>query len=232
MKKNISTLVITLVCITLTSVVVIGLLIKNNIISKDNILFNFFQEEHKSNTNNNSAHMQESFKYPVLKVFLEEGAKYAIQYSEANHKKEKYSDILIKFNKLTITKEKGEFVCPDNYMEIKDEKGYIINNYSYIVANISLTNKGIRDYEVSLNSIYLFLDDDSTTRCELRSINTNKSYKQKDFFFVNLVANKEYNFNLVFIEEDSMIQGKMKNALLLSDFTGIRTNEKIPIIKK
>lgn len=235
MNKKTLTIVISIICFLLFATVVVANLIKNGIISTENFY-------HSVDSNNNDTHYEKeqnnenkgiNGKYPIFKVRLSEGVEFPVQYADGTHKKNEYSDIVVKYNSVYISKEKGDFDICGDFKEIKDENGNIINEYSYVTVNASIINKGKNVFSSSLNNIYLSL---GLHLLELRSYNSEKTSHSKDYYIIGFEPNVEYNYNLVFIVEDSLIE-EYRNELYLyvsfynnSDRLGEGNN--IPLVKK
>ena len=65
------------------------------------------------------------------------------------------TSIYVKLNDISISKNKAElpeFDTFEDWDEIKDSQGNITNEYSYVVLNITMMNKGNENVEVSLNT--------------------------------------------------------------------------------
>lgn len=234
-RKNL-TIVISIICFLLFAAVVVANLIKNGVISVENLHYSvgsntsYTDDEKKQNNENKGI----NGKYPIFKVRLSEGAEFPVQYADETHKKNEYSDIVVKYNSVYISKEKGDFDICGDFKEIKDENGNIINEYSYVIVNASIVNKGKNVFSSSLNSIYLAVGPEC--KAELRSYNSEKSSCGKDYYIIDFESNVEYNYNLAFIVEDSLIE-EYRNELYLyvsfynnSDRLGERDN--IPLVKK
>ena len=237
MNKQATTIIITAVCFLSVAVLTVFYLSKQGIINTDNIFTNNAAGNHQNasdSSNNVSENSENDLGYPMPVVFLREGAEYNIQYSDENYiiDIDEYSDLYIKFNSMEFTKQRGDF---DNYEDIetiKDESGYITNNFSYAVCNVTVTNKGERDFFSTVNNLQLTLPD-SPYLCVLHAYNSGGQIPgSKGYGVVNFEPGREYNFNLAYVINDSEIQQFKDNAILYCGFFSIPDMSKAPIIEK
>lgn len=225
MNKKVITISISIVCVVALSVVVIATLFKNGVIEKDNI----FSSNNDAATNNTQDEAkQNSADYPTFEILLKKGASFALQYQTEKSKPKEYEDINITFNNLTITKSLGDFDKCDDWYEKKDSDGNITSNHSYIIADVTLENRGKSTLETTVNNVSLLLGDDNMY--ELRTYNSGKSTRGKDYFLEYFEPNKEYRFNLVFIAEDELINQYSDSTYLYASFFGMWTGIKPKII--
>ena len=237
MNKKTSTIIITIVCFVAIAAVTVGFLLKEGIINAGNI-FSTNQNNEKNMSKNsfddtngttNAEKNHDNLGYPIFLVLLREGAEYNLQYADEKHKTNEYSDIYIKFNSMNISKEKGDFDLCEDWDEKKDEAGNIINNYSYVVCKVTIINKGERSFLTTINNLFLSLGKDYGY--ELRSYNSNNRPFLKDYYTIDFAPNKEYDFNLVYIADDSLIQEFKDDMLLYSGFVDTDLIN-IPVIEK
>ena len=240
MNKRIFTIIISTVCLISVSVVSIGVLVKNGTISADNLFTGLAKQNDgggnsaKGNTSASTAsasrQSSSSFKYPIFEAMFLEGAQYTLQYSDAKYKPGEYGDMLFKFDKMEITKKRGDFDCCENWHEQKDASGNLINAYSYVVASIEIINQGKRPHEIGLGNIRLILGKQEMA--ELRTYNSHKSNTlTKDYFILTLQPNQKYQFNLAYIIEDDIVQQYKNEIYLDAGFTSSKGRE-IPVIGK
>ncbi len=216
MHKNVSTIIITSVCFLAIIIVTISYLFKEGIISTDNLLYNY-NYDNSQNENNNEA-SESSLGYPIRRVLLKEGAECIVQYSDERYKIDEYSDIYVKFNSFKVSKNMGNFDLCDDWDEIKDEKGTITNNYSYVICNVTIINKGKLSITTAINYLHLWFGIDNGYT-EIRSYNSGKSDTfLKDYYYVTFKPGEEYNYNIAFIVEDNLIHKYKSNLLLLAGF--------------
>jgi len=244
MSKKVSTIIITAVCFVLIATLTIIYLLKEGIISTDNLFSNnelvnttISDDINTGKIDSNlsqSASGESDLGYPVFAVLLREGTEYALQYVDEKHKTNEYSDIYIKFNSMNISKEKGDFDICEDWEETKDESGNIINEFSYVICNVTLINKGERNFLGGVNSICLSpFGKDPEYLCELRAYNSNKTKTLiKDYCLVEFEPNKEYNFNLAYIVEDYIIERDKDKMLLYCAFMYVPDIKKALMIEK
>jgi len=243
MNKKVSTIIITAVCFVSIATLTIIYLLKEGIISTDNL----FSNNEVVNTTipddintgkiasnlSQSASSGSDLGYPVFLVLLREGAEYNLQYADENHKRNEYSDIYIKFKSIDISKKRGNFdICGDS-SEIKDESGNIINDFSYVICNVTLINKGEKIFAAGINSLYLAPQGKNYEYLYyVQAYNSNKPNPfLKDYYAIDFIPNKEYNFNLAYIVEDYIIQDHKDDMLLYSGFVDTDLIN-IPVIEK
>lgn len=117
-------------------------------------------------------------------VLLEEGAEYDTMYDDR-------TSIYVKLNDISISKTKQNFPNLTHLRtdEIKDSQGNITNEYSYVVLNITMMNKGNENVEVSLNSLLLHFGTDGGYN-EARSFNSSEKKTSKNYFVEKLEPGK------------------------------------------
>lgn len=206
MNKKVITIGVSVICIILLGFVCVGLLAQKGIIQQNNVLTKAFSQE-----------TEKPKEDQVLWVWLCKGAEATMQYVDPVLEDE-YSDIYIKFNDLQVTKERGDFDIVEGWgdQEIIDEKGNIINDYSYVVANITMINKGKSVFEETLNNMRLIAEYNTDDLYEARSYNSEKNSSESKSYFLNeLEPNKEYNFNMVYILPDEVLKNNANKEIYI-----------------
>lgn len=232
MYKKIVTIVITATCLLLTAIVVIGYLIKEGIISNNNWVYN---DNSTVNTNelvedNSDPNISKKVGYPLFRALLKEGSTCTLQYTTPKHDIDSYGDVIVCLNNISISKTKGDFDICDDWFEKKDLYGTITNEYSYVVCDVSIINKGQYTLITTLNNLYLWFGvNDGYT--EARSYNSKKEYMAKDYFYVAMEPNREYNYKIAYIVEDDLINQYESDFLLFSGFNDVHSNTYIPVIE-
>lgn len=144
-------------------------------------------------------------------------------------------DLEISFNKLSVSKKKGDFdVIKNHHNEIVDENGTITNGYSYVVMDVTLWNISGQEFETTLNNMLLCVNNLSEY-FELRSYNNNqKNESGKDYYTVTFSKNDKRNYRLVYIIDDAILDHTSNNEMLLlcSFVNGMSDLEKIPVVKQ
>lgn len=239
MNKKMSTIIISVVCVVTMLTLTIGILIKDGIITEETIFTNHNIQGNSTvstsqNTSDNESTTNNKYSagYPVFAVLLEEGAEYPVQYTSDKYEAGEYRDILVKFNQISISKEKGNFDICSDWDEKKNSEGTIINDYSYVSLDVTLINQGEYPQEVSLNSLYLLAGPDHGY--ELRSYNSEDANPQaKNYFIVTLESNTEYHFTFAYIAEDQVIKENSSELYLYTSFLSFNDeNHELPLIKK
>lgn len=231
MNKKVSTIIIVSVCIVISAVLTVMYLVKTDVISTDNIFTNLFSNHSQSESSSSSA---QTNKYPIA-VLLREGAQADTDY-DMSDEEDKPGSIYIKFNKLTITKTKGDFDVPDDFDERKDSEGNIINDYSYVICNATIINHAYSDVENAFNSLLLYIGEKGDYT-ELRSfdsqnlINNGRDFNRVDYFHFTFKKNKKYTVNLVFVVSDKDIEENKDDLLLRAGFSEAQ-GDSFPIIDK
>lgn len=235
MNKKSLTIIISIICFILFATVVVASLIKNGVISTENLYTTLSSDEQLNNDDKQkNDNKKNGLEYPLFKVLLSEGIEFPVQYSDETHKENEYSDIFVKYDNINISKERGNFDLCGDFKETKDENGNITNEYSYITADVTITNKGKNVFTTSLNNMFLSIGPESYS--ELRSYNSQLTSRNKDYYIIDFEPNVEYKYTLAFIAEDALIE-KYRNELYL--FVSFYNNsyrdgeeENIPLIKK
>jgi len=233
MNKKATTIIITAVCLLSVAVLTVFYLSKQGIINADNIFTNNSAGNHHKNKSD-SLNNENGLGSPVPVVFLREGAEYNIQYSDEIHKIDEYSDFYIKFNSMEFTKQRGDFDNCEDVEAIQDESGHIINDYSYAVCRVTLINKGERIFYTTINGSLQLTMPQSPYLCVLHAYNSGGQIPgSKGYGIVNFEPGQEYNFNLVYIINDSEVQQFKDNAILYCGFVYVPNMSKAPpIIEK
>ena len=230
MNKKVLTIIITVISFIALSAVSVGFMIKEGIISANNL---FLNKRSNIGTSEKSTSNANNLDYPLFEAYIKEGANVTLQYADENCEIDEYCDIYFKMNEITISKLKGDFDICDDWEETKDINGNITNNYSYVICNVTVENKGKYKYFTSLNNMFLGINKDHSA--ELRAYNSNKEItNRKHYCYINYEPNKEYNFNLAYIVEDSCLEKNIENLFLdvLSMGYTAMDNKDIPIFEK
>lgn len=230
MNKKACTVVITVVCFLSIVALMVGYMLREGIISTDNL---FYKNNDNIQNESGTEAGDKNLKYPTYKVLLKEGAEFNLQYTDSRYKRDEYSDIYVKFNSVEITKEMKDFDPFGDWDEIKDENGTIINDYSYIICNVTIKNKGNFDIDTGINCLHLCFGTDGYYT-EMRSYNSGRPVTHlKDYYLFTLKSGVEYNYNTVFVDKDSYINKYRSNLLLLTWFLeDFKTIPNLPIIDK
>ena len=176
MNKKITTVIILIIICTSSIIVSILYLIKNDIIDINDIYTNADAKNTQVANENSISSTENSAVESKSCVLLEEGAEYDTMYDDR-------TSIYVKLNNISISKNKAElpeFDTFEDWDEIKDSQGNITNEYSYVVLNITMMNKGNENVEVSLNSLLLHFGTDGGYN-EARSFNSSEKKTSKNY---------------------------------------------------
>ena len=213
MNKKITTVIILIIICASSIIVSILYLIKNDIIDINDIYTNAEAKNTKVASNisstENSALGSKSW------VLLEEGAEYDTMYDDR-------TSIYVKLNDISISKNKAElpeFDTFEDWDEIKDSQGNITNEYSYVVLNITMMNKGNENVEVSLNSLLLHFGTDGGYN-EARSFNSSEKKTSKNYFVEKLEPGKKLNVNVAYVAEDKQLNEYKDQLYLMTVLSG------------
>lgn len=223
MNKRIFTVIFSIICVFALAVVIVGHMFKEGIINKDNLFV--------KNVANTTSTESESDNINTLltNAFLREGAEC---YLNCGMNIDEICPIYFKFNSLNVSKEMGDFDLCDDWNEIKDENGTITNEYSYVVCNITVSNKGEADFETTISNFLLFFGRNEGYR-EVRSYNSKKENTfTKDYYYCTFKPGKEYNFNIAYVVEDDMINKFKSDLLVFICFIEPKWDTTYPIIEK
>lgn len=229
MKKIIIILISFVICI----IIVAAILLKLNI-----DLFNenaFDIETTKQKTV--SITQQDNSSKKFFHARLEEGTNARIVAAVDPDNSDNTYDLEISFNKLSVSKKKGDFdLLRGHNKESVDENGTITNGYSYVIINVTLSSVSEHEFETTLNNMWLCVDN-LPEYFELRSYNSNRNAEyDKHYYLVNFTKGFKQNYNLVFIMEDNVLKNikPNKDIMLLCSFVNEIPNnlEDIPIVKK
>lgn len=219
MKKIIISLICLLVCSAIATAVVLKLNEK---------------KETTEQSSKSASNINESDRYYHAK--LQKGAKAVIVGSfNLDGSGEPY-DFEIKVNDITVTKEQGDFdrVEDDNKLVV-DENGTILNDYSYVVANVDVKNISGHEFDATINNISLYSDKFEMYYEPWLYNSDNKSISDKHYFLIDFTPNYENNFNLVYFvkdEELSRINSDEEMVLICSFVNSFPNVEDIPVVKK
>lgn len=162
-------------------------------------------------------------------AFLKEGAEC---YLDCSMNIDEECPIYFKFNSLSVSKEIGDFDLCDDWNEIKDENGTITNEYSYVICNITILNKGEVDFETTLNNLWLYFETNAGYT-EARAYNSNKKdVLTKDYYYCTFKPDTEYNFNMVYVVEDDVIAKFKSDMLIFISFIEPMWDKRYPVIEK
>lgn len=230
MNKKACTVVITVVCFLSIAALMVGYMLREGIISTDNL---FYKNNDNIQNESGTELGDNGLEYPTFQVLLREGAEITVQCSDPGYNGDGYSDIYVKFNSVEISKEMKDFDPFDDWDEIKDENGTIINDYSYIICNVTIKNKGPLGIDTGINYLHLCFGTDGDYT-EMRSYNSGRPVTYlKDYYLFILEPGVEYTYNTVFVDKDSKINKYRSNLLLLTGFTeSFKTIPNLPIIDK
>ena len=199
MNKKITTVIILIIICTSSIIVSILYLIKNDIIDINDIYTNADAKNTQVANENSISSTENSAVESKSCVLLEEGAEYDTMYDDR-------TSIYVKLNNISISKNKAElpeFDTFEDWDEIKDSQGNITNEYSYVVLNITMMNKGNENVEVSLNSLLLHFGTDGGYN-EARSFNSSEKKTSKNYFVEKLEPGKKLNVNVAYVAEDKL----------------------------
>ena len=199
MNKKITTVIILIIICTSSIIVSILYLIKNDIIDINDIYTNADAKNTQVANENSISSTENSAVESKSCVLLEEGAEYDTMYDDR-------TSIYVKLNDISISKNKAElpeFDTFEDWDEIKDSQGNITNEYSYVVLNITMMNKGNENVEVSLNSLLLHFGTDGGYN-EARSFNSSEKKTSKNYFVEKLEPGKKLNVNVAYVAEDQL----------------------------
>lgn len=132
-------------------------------------------------------------------------------------------------NSYKVTKEKGNWENPDwNIYKFGDE-GNLVNEYSFVVINITIECKNKSDAELWLNCMTLLSFDANGKNIGGSEINAAAIDKPmtKSFYLYNLEQGDSLKTNIIFILNDNMIS-KNNHYLLSINNTGISSSNISP----
>ena len=226
MKKIVIISLSLVVCL----IIVAALLLKLNI-----NIFNESDLNNKSTEQNTISATTNDSDQKFFHAKLEEGAKARIVAAANPDGSDNTFDLEISFNKLSVSKEKGDFDLIKNHnKEVIDENCTITNGYSYVVMNVTLSNISGQEFETTLNNMLLCANNISEY-FELRSYNSDQNIESdKDYYVINFTKKFKQNYNLVYIIDDNILNNNSnKELLLLCSFVNRMPDlENIPIVKK
>ena len=226
MKKIVIISLSLVVCL----IIVAALLLKLNI-----NIFNESDLNNKSTEQNTISATTNDSDQKFFHAKLEEEAKARIVAAANPDGSDNTFDLEISFNKLSVSKEKGDFDLIKNHnKEVIDENGTITNGYSYVVMNVTLSNISGQEFETTLNNMLLCANNISEY-FELRSYNSDQNIESdKDYYVINFTKKFKQNYNLVYIIDDNILNNNSnKEMLLLCSFVNRMPDlENIPIVKK
>ena len=225
MKKIVIISLSLVVCL----IIVAALLLKLNI-----NIFNESDLNNKSTEQNTISATTNDSDQKFFHAKLEEGAKARIVAAANPDGSDNTFDLEISFNKLSVSKEKGDFDLIKNHnKEVIDENGTITNGYSYVVMNVTLSNISGQEFETTLNNMLLCANNISEY-FELRSYNSDQNIESdKDYYVINFTKKFKQNYNLVYIIDNILNNNSNKEMLLLCSFVNSMPDlENIPIVKK
>ena len=202
MNKKITTVIILIIICTSSIIVSILYLIKNDIIDINDIYTNADAKNTQVANENSISSTENSAVESKSCVLLEEGAEYDTMYDDR-------TSIYVKLNNISISKNKAElpeFDTFEDWDEIKDSQGNITNEYSYVVLNITMMNKGNENVEVSLNSLLLHFGTEKKT--------------SKNYFVEKLEPGKKLNVNVAYVAEDKQLNEYKDQLYLMTVLSG------------
>ena len=91
--------------------------------------------------------------------------------------------------------------------------------YSYVVLNITMMNKGNENVEVSLNSLLLHFGTDGGYN-EARSFNSSEKKTSKNYFVEKLEPGKKLNVNVAYVAEDKQLNEYKDQLYLMTVLSG------------
>lgn len=215
MNKKITTVIILIIICTSSIIVSILYLIKNDIIDINDIYTNADAKNTQVANENSISSTENSAVESKSCVLFEEGAEYDTMYDDR-------TSIYVKLNNISISKNKAElpeFDTFEDWDEIKDSQGNITNEYSYVVLNITMMNKGNENVEVSLNSLLLHFGTDGGYN-EARSFNSSEKKTSKNYFVEKLEPGKKLNVNVAYVAEDKQLNEYKDQLYLMTVLSG------------
>ncbi|WP_071396582.1 hypothetical protein [Bacillus tuaregi] len=144
-----------------------------------------------------------------------------------------------KINSITRTKDKGLLPLTSFYNDILDldNKGTILNEYSYLIVNLSIQNNLEQVKEISLNSYYIVGGNMEGGRAELFEpmlFDKRADVEKRDYFHYILQPNEKVTFNLGFIKKDAILDKykEQLNFVINNGYTNeILVDKNVRIIK-
>lgn len=161
-------------------------------------------------------------------VLLTEGAEVTIPWVDHLHEMFETSDMYIQLLGVQRAKLSTGYDVhvstftegpPDNpYSEIQDEEGNLVSGHSYVIVKIKLENQGERTYEAALNRFRLVTGMQEAH--ELRGYNADKPRDEtrSDHYVLDLLPGREYDFTLVYVVWDEVLEACGDELYLLSSF--------------
>lgn len=148
-------------------------------------------------------------------------------------------DCLIRLNDITVTKECKDINLTYTLDEITDGNGRIINDYSYVIADITFCNKATQPFNTCVGSVSLVYGELGTSKvqlAEIRGYDAPIDGSLKSYYMVTLEPNKEYTYKIAYVIKDSEIE-KNKDNLAVNFTTaygkdGAGTILKAPVLYK
>ncbi|MBE6805458.1 MAG: hypothetical protein E7526_02885 [Ruminococcaceae bacterium] len=148
-------------------------------------------------------------------------------------------DCVVQLNDITVTKECKDINLTYTSDEITDGEGRIINDYSYVIADITFCNKATQPFNTCVGSAWLVYGELGTSNVqlsEIRGYDVPIGASLKSYYMVTLEPNKEYTYKIAYVLKDSEIE-KNKDNLAVNFTTtyggdGAGTIIKAPVLYK
>lgn len=106
------------------------------------------------------------------------------------------------------------------------------SEYSYVTCNFTIINKGEADFESTLNNLVLHFGANAGYT-EARAYNSNKKDKfKKDYFYITLKPDTEYNFNIAYVVKDDVLDEFKSDMLIFISFVEPTPGATYPVIEK
>lgn len=149
------------------------------------------------------------------------------------------NDLIYKINSVTKTKQRGPLPLTDFFSDFLtiDNEGTILNDYSYLIVNLSIANNLEQEKLISLNSYYLLGKDSNgeyIDKFEPMLIDNRTDVEKRDYFHYTFHPKESATFNLGFILKDEVLDTyKNKMDLIIDNSGGNRMleNKDVRIIK-
>lgn len=212
MKKNLKSIILGCLFVCMSIVIIFSLCTNHNFLPKTNVWNN---NTHKTENVSNSSKTKDAQKKDQMKQVTVRKKNTFDMGSEVSTEGMTY-----KINSVSRTKKGNHYLdnsdCP--YPKI-DSSGNIINEYSYVIVNVTICNTIKSNKEFYLNKCTLE-NGVSQMGVEPRSFDKGKDISRKDYFCYIFQPSEKSTFNIAYVVKDEDLDTKKIDFII--DPNGIR----------